>query len=714
MLDKPASVGATWFTNLSDIQVDAIQLLAFSIRDDGAEGTVYRTHLCLSRLGVTPMVKSRMLHKLINVCRGSDLAFLYFLLEACYKGAGFAYSERILMSAITFLDLEMTMRELDRILPPGVERLKKKSIAPPPVTKSISLPPSPNRRQSDFGKVRSPYFTSLPKPKVPHVGKKITAKRPHLVVTFPFWPAGERPNYKVNDESRWFATYKFQPVKRMLFKMVGDIMSDYWEKVSGTGSFIPEDETFPLCEFHKAALRKEQLVKDAAVVKAHKQCLALVEVNSRDDVALKKRIIAQLDKDIEDCTQRWKRLRDRHHTDVMLIEDHDQMCSMGKVPTTRQESKIKHLNLEADIGRLKTKPTMGVHLITSKATVSRLSRVRVSDPEDEIPCPLEEPEEKLTKCPPQLLGNKKRTRRVIMTQTKVGDERPPVTCKKPSLKPGRFFKSTRRHSPFVFHYHEIPPKDQDPAARDVMRSQAIRTLKEESCPSSEDGYNGRMHPREQVVTAIVECAQDMWFGSLEAYQRNQVSLKSEKLKNSDESVKSATTPICGLREDDGLEWTKQIKHFDPDNRNLMERLLKDGFDILRRDPRCVFAAFPNSHKSFVMQEWIKRRYGKTYSHEEIGRTVQKGINTFHRLERILSHAPSAKYDGYSADDTYADHKRLRALSEKIKEDYRMPLNDKILALTRTCWQAMRPHLVRGSTLLNSFFAYLPVRYADML
>jgi len=155
----PAQVGATWFTNLSDFQVQAILALEFSIRDDHAEATVYRTQFCLNRLGVTPMVKVRMLRKLLGVCRGSDLAFLYFLLEACYKGAGFAYSERILMSAITYLDLEMTMRELDRILPPGVERLKRtKSIAPPVATTSISLP---TRRVSDLRSVRSPYFTLL-------------------------------------------------------------------------------------------------------------------------------------------------------------------------------------------------------------------------------------------------------------------------------------------------------------------------------------------------------------------------------------------------------------------------------------------------------------------------------------------------------------------------------------------------------------------------
>ncbi|EDX13280.1 GD18798 [Drosophila simulans] len=54
MLDKPAPVGASWYTNLSDFQVQAVEALAFSIRDDHAEGTVYRTQFCLSRLESRP------------------------------------------------------------------------------------------------------------------------------------------------------------------------------------------------------------------------------------------------------------------------------------------------------------------------------------------------------------------------------------------------------------------------------------------------------------------------------------------------------------------------------------------------------------------------------------------------------------------------------------------------------------------------------------
>ncbi|KAH8288910.1 hypothetical protein KR054_011944 [Drosophila jambulina] len=702
MRGRTAPVGAAWFTNLSDLQRQAIESLSFAIRDDEAQGTTYRTTACLSQLGVTPMVKKRMLRKLILAARRSDLALLYFLLEACYKAAGFEYSERILMSAITYLDLEMTMRELDRILPPGVERLKPKSPIRPGstvVTKQFicSRPPSLVPKQLPKPKpFRSPYFMPLPKPKVRPPNSAVCGP-PRLVVTFPFWPAGERPNYNVNEESRWFAHYKFQPVKRMLFNVLGEIMTEYWTQVGAPNV----DGAAPLCEFHKEARRQEQLVKDAALVKAHKLCLSLIDTTTREDEALKKRIVAQLDKDIENCTLRWQRMRQRHLTDVMLLENHDQMCAMGTVPTATKPNKMKCLFNEEDLAQLHAAPTQDVHVITGQNNITQLSNVRVSDPNDDISGPKEPTEGKLTRCPPKTTGRKKPSQYVTLTGMK---------CKEPSRK-GRFFEGPRENRPFVYHYHEIPPKEEYLAPRDIIRRQIIRSLRESAGSSSEDGYNSRMRPREQVVAAIVKCAEGMWFGSLEAYQRSQKSSKSSNL----EKTSSNPTPCPGCKELTGLEWTEEIERFDPDNLQQMNRLLRDGFAFLRRDPRCVFAAFPDAHKSAVMLEWVKRRYGKTYSRKEISLVVLRSMPFFDNVKNHIEEVPNVKTEGFANQHlTYAQHALGMKLAKQIKANYKGSLNDKVLDVVRNCWTAMHPHLLTGNSMLNSFFAYLPVRYADMM
>ncbi|XP_017037751.1 uncharacterized protein ssp5 [Drosophila kikkawai] len=698
-MHKSTPMGATWLSNLSDFQVQAIEGLNVALQDDEAVGTVYRTRFCLSQLGVRPMVKRRMLHKLILACRGSDLAFLYFLLEACYKAAGFEYSERIIMSAITYLDLEMTIRELDRILPPGVEQISRRSttiarkfIFSQP--SSLTVPQQPSKPKP----VRSPYFMPLPKPKV-RLANNLSSRPPRHVVTFPFWPAGERPSYNVNEESRWFANYKFQPVRRMLLGMLDEIMTEYWTQV---GASKVDGEAL-LCEFHKEARRQEQLVKDAALVKAHQLCLSLVDTTTRHDEALKKRIVAQLDKDIENCTLRWQRLRQRHLTDVTLLEDHDQMCAMGKVPTATESNKVKYLFHEEDIAKLNSSPTMGVHVVTGQNTISQLSTVRVSDPSDEAPCPIEPNEEKPARCPPKLFGQKKPKRRVSMTPKPAEAERP-TKCKKPSNQ-GRFFEGPREIGPFVFHYHEIPPKEQNLAPRDVIWRQIIRSLRKSagSFPSSEDVYNARIQPREQVVAAIVQCAEGMWFGSLEAHQRSQYS----DLEQPDPK------PSC--EEKTALEWTKEIERFDPDNLEQMKRLLRDAFAILRQDPRCVFACFPNAHESTVVLEWIKRRYGKTYSHKEINRVVRQSLPLFFKLEHKLKIVPKVETKGISNRKyTYAQHASAVKLANEIKADYSEPISKKILSVVRDCLKAMDPHLLTSSSMLKSFYAYLPVRYADMM
>ncbi|KAH8369446.1 hypothetical protein KR009_011247 [Drosophila setifemur] len=695
MIDKPAPVGVTWFTNLSDFQVQAIEDLRVAIRDDSAEGTLYRTQFCFCRLGLDPVVPARILRKLIAMCRGSDLAFLYFLMEACYKGPEFDYSQQILTAGIMYLDLEMTMRELDKILPPGVDRLRSTKARP----SSTWIPPTIPKGKTTSLSTRSPYFRAQPRPTAA-ASDRFICKPPCHVVTFPFWPAGERPIYRVNDENRWFADYKFNPVKRMLFDMMTDIMNDYFAELTGS-------EKTPMCKVHQEELRRQQLIKDEAVVKAHETCLALMDITARKDAALRKRIVTMLDKDIEDCTLRWQRVRQRNQTDVMLMEDFDQICSRDNVPTAVQKSKMQQLYHEADIGRLSTAPNLGVHVITGQRTVSRVGAECASEAEDTIACPTEPGEQKLAKCPPQLLGHRKPTKKVVMVQKGNGEDRMPECCN--SLKPGRFFERARRHSPFLFHYHQIAPVEENPAPRDVMRGEAVRTLRDPpgSCCSSEDEYNGRLDPRAQVVEAIVECANDIWFGSLEAYQQ----------KHADDKAEEEEALPCGASasaKTNVLGWTKGITHFDPDNKPLMERLLRDGFSILRKDPRCVFAALPNSHKALVMLEWVKRRYGKVYHYQEIEKIVQRGMPAFRSLMTKVGVAPSVSHEGFSGEDTFADVVRLTKQAKQIKTNYRMTLNRRILQLSRVCWGAMVPHVVKETSMINSFFAYLPVRYMDML
>lgn len=696
MRGQSAHVGAAWFTSLSDFQVQAIDGLFVALRDDSAEDSVYRTRFCLSRLGVTPMVQTRLLRKLITMSRSSDLAFLFFLREACYKSPEYTYSARILEGGIMYLDLEMTMRELDKILPPGVDITTK---AKPRLTNRTNMTVSENQKKKS---TRSPYFVPLPKPKTPaNFSSKFTSKPPLHEVSFPFWPAGEKPNYKVNENSRWFAAYRYEPIRRMLLDMVGEIMDEYWEGVGAAADLQP------LCELHKDALRQAQLIKDEAVVKARDMANALMDLDTRKNEARKKEIIAALDRDIEECTRRWQRLRRRDHTDVILLDDENQLCSVGKVPTEVEPKKTKHIYQEADIAKLSELPNLGVHVIKGKKDVSLLKTLRISDLDVEPDCPTQPTEKKLATCPPQLLGRKNPTKRVIMQQKMAEGVKDYESCQRP-FKKGRFFERPRPNRPFVFHYHEIAPRDANPGSFNVICNEAVRVIRDPESQmtcSSDNVYNCRLDPCTQVVAAIVGCVEEMWFRSLAAYD--------QEYQNQEKDAADILNP-CAREVVGSLDWTKTMTHFDPNDKALMERLLKDGFTELRKDPRCVYASFPNSHKSFVMLEWIKRRYGKVYTKSEICRLVQKGISVFHRVVATMNNSPSPNPEGFTYKDTYDEVKRLTKLANDLKNAYRRDFNNDILNKARKLWMAMVPHLNRDSSMIKTFYAYLPVRYKDML
>ncbi|XP_022213419.2 uncharacterized protein LOC111068332 [Drosophila obscura] len=689
----------TWYTILSDFQLEALHELAYAIRDDAEVGSTVRTKFCLTRLGVTPMLRPSTLLKLILLSRKSTLAFLYFLLEGYYKSCqvSLTYAEQILMSSIMSLDLEITFRELDRILPPGYEPRRKQKQAPQ-VCHRIEA-----RKERQVSKSKSPYFQKQPRPPGDGRGQnRFTCQHSSHVVAFPFWPVGQKATYRVNERERWFATYQFQPVKRMLLGLVSDIMAEYWEKLS-LGEAV--DGQAALCSNHKETLRLEQLVKDELTVRARDRCLDLVDLAVREDVRLKKRVIAILDKDIEDSTLRWQKLKGLQYTQVGLVSQDGVVSGTRAVPTPVGPAAMKYMCQEGDVGRLGTSNTAAVQLITDQKRLRAVGGARVSDPEEE-PCLVLAPEGtelELPNCPPpHARGDRKSATRFTIMEKDL--EEP--SSEQLATSPRRFFEAAKLHQPFLFHYQEISP-DRPETHQTIMRRQALRSLKdtpEDVCEDAESNATS-FNYRAQVVEAIVQCAQSMWFGSLEAYQR-----QWEQENNPPPPL----GPNCTPDKTNPLYWIEDIKYFDPDNSKLMERLRRDAFRVLRRDPRLVFAAFPNSHTAVVVQEWIKRRYGKVYSHNELDLNAKIADQAFLHVISQQTNAPSVQKEELLGDYNYSHKPKLVATATRLRNEYYHHLNEKLLHETRTCWRAMRPQFFKSATVKSCFFAYLPSRHAELL
>ncbi|KAI9583120.1 hypothetical protein GQX74_012337 [Glossina fuscipes] len=111
--------------------------------------------------------------------------------------------------------------------------------------------------------------------------------------------------------------------------------------------------------------------------------------------------------------------------------------------------------------------------------------------------------------------------------------------------------------------------------------------------------------------AVSRTAEKIWNKELERYQM----MVDEQLAK------------CPL----GLEY--QQTYYDPNDDELMERMLKDAIDYLRKDPQYVLLSLPGVHRLPILKEWIRLRYGKVY-------TCKEQRNKLQRLQPILNALPA--------------------------------------------------------------------------
>lgn len=196
------NIGPPWYQVLSISQMEAADGLFEGLRDDLEQGTVHRCTGLLRQIGIYPLKSSKNIQCALEMSRGNDLAFLWFLNEMFYSQSTnlattqeFSINERLLISSICHLDMITTLRELDRILPPM--KLKKKRTIAPPIKSCKCRHFSPYLDPMPLPKI--PESFPLPPPPVPGPNFK-----PYLIY--------KDPDFVVNNESnRWYS--KPGPIK---------------------------------------------------------------------------------------------------------------------------------------------------------------------------------------------------------------------------------------------------------------------------------------------------------------------------------------------------------------------------------------------------------------------------------------------------------------------------------------------------------------------
>lgn len=86
--------GPSWYQELSERQMAAVDALNVALDHDAGQGTTFRTNECVRGLGLSPLRKSSELSGIIELCQANDIAFLWYLMEMYYANAPVAECKR--------------------------------------------------------------------------------------------------------------------------------------------------------------------------------------------------------------------------------------------------------------------------------------------------------------------------------------------------------------------------------------------------------------------------------------------------------------------------------------------------------------------------------------------------------------------------------------------------------------------------------------------
>ncbi|EDW60252.1 uncharacterized protein [Drosophila virilis] len=764
-----------WYLGLSDYQEDTIKELCNDLRDDFEQGTSFRVEKSLTRLGLSPLISKKKIRTMVQLSRGNDLAFIFFILEgyyiSCRKNGEYTTNEKLLMIAMAKIDLLPTLQELDRILPPpqlSELDLKRQRRSYGQQQRTSKFPLEQQTRKKKSKSTQFPYFQRQPRPK--EIVVKYTSKPPNVISNFPFWPLDQPPNYGIKSDPPWFAEYNLNPVGRLVKSTVAEAVDKYFHHLNhikylesrarfsrraaaALEKAMDDDDTEPLmCAYHKFAIGEAQLIKDELVVMARDRCIELMDVTLPYRKLRQKRIVAQLERDIDDCIKRYSMKMES--TTVHTISKSDcVLCQEQRVdfPVAKPQERKGRALVGDNLHLAHTQATdtcIGARLCGGglrrepidfevELPPCRSSNAGTSMLSDASSCVT--PKGKSQQRISFLLDDSKlkKLRKNRKDQTVEVRYQGKQTKK-------TFFTAPSDHKPYQFKYKRIfksgqeKPRDvkkviakafvsaldrgdgtpiplcekpaentsEDDVEKLEMEVSGIRLT--DSCASTDDtsehskrSYEDR---RADIVDAVVRCAKEIWMKGVNA-KRAEMEMQESEAKAKENPMQSSIL-------------TYDIEKFDPDNAQLMNRMLQDGLAQLRKNQRFVLASLPDAYKLPVLQAWIRRRYGKQYNEEEAQKSIQQSIKVFETITLLQGMPPPADLMGMDhmpqSKENFAYCKQAKALAAKVRQEYYKKLNDIYMNHTIACWYAMGNYMCRAGPPRKTFYAYMSANTRDIM
>ncbi|EDX15073.1 GD21553 [Drosophila simulans] len=349
---KAAERKVSWYRGLSQSQMAAANALFDILRENMDKNTTSNVAKLMVKLGLHPYPPWKTLHMVIKLSRGNDLAFLWFLMEMCYKtpnhGETYSVNEQIIMTAIFRLDLFPTLRELDRWLPlphssqsdrdkadvstQRNQRLKKKRRMS---AKGI-WPESKDREVSISLLSRTLYTRKI------RNERKLLSDYPDTAATL--FHMDEEP-LEAYLWSRWFGTYTLNDAHRVgksiIFEEINNIFKSF------KAASLPTRDVESLCAHHQYIREMEKSLKDKLEMMKRRKCVELIEAKNRLEERKRKRVIQELEEMSACYLKRFQEMAARARLASTRNEEEDSHHEMAAIPSAHsvQEPKLFDLGL---------------------------------------------------------------------------------------------------------------------------------------------------------------------------------------------------------------------------------------------------------------------------------------------------------------------------------------------------------------------------------
>uniref|UniRef100_A0A1A9UH14 DUF4771 domain-containing protein n=1 Tax=Glossina austeni TaxID=7395 RepID=A0A1A9UH14_GLOAU len=691
---------APWYRGTSVFHLEGANRLFNAIRDDTEQSTSHRVRACLSLLGLDPVISSKQIKFLMRLSRGNDLAFLWFLMELHYHTPKprFSVNEQLICSAICHLDMITTLRELDRILPENHKIKRRKASSRSERPKSISAVTSKTKMKKKY---ILPYFEKLRKPKM--YGKPLVLKLPHFSVDVNIYKPYTDPNYVVaNESNRWYANYQFQTSKRIANRIMRDEIDEMFKDLEGAK--LKASQIHVICDYHKTLKEIEEKMQNELQVKLRDECLLKYFGSLKKDEeraeAMKKKLEEEIEKQMEIFRKDARTIRKQmtlktltsecEIIDVVLGEEDVEICKKtGEELQTKKKSELASDKRKDNSDEAK-----------KSDLVAKQSHTKpVTDEADAMSTVSKEQLIKVENINPRssLRSSRGRGSHVSNVSTFASTYIRPFDYGHIAVTPTQsqtFFQAPKNYRPFAFDYRKIF-EFKDKTSTDEMK---LKNAFLEALDADISNLTELQKAKMNVEESARNCADKIWLDSV----------KERLDKDADDLL---------FRQGRGkpLVQYPDNAYYDPKDKVLMEKMLFDAFEYLRKNPKFVWAQLPEAHKVPMLREWIARRYGKVYTTQERWRSYKTSLKIFQALYTLDMSVPppNAAQLGPNMFLSYNCRDYIDKKGRAIKNEYNRRLNENIMEQSRVFWFAMRGYLCSSGPPRNTFFAYMPSRFRDI-